>query len=313
MDDLSQFFKTYSTHPTCRIVVDSCSDITLPLAQELGVDLIEFPFVMEDGDHLDDQFESISAVEFYDRMRKGERVLTSSVPVGQFVGVFERCAQDGIPTLYLSFTAGLSRSVVDAQRAAAMVAEQHPGFDLVVMDNCLPALTATLLADEACRLRDGGMAMRQIAERCAELKSQVHGYFTLESLDWLVAGGRVPKAAATLTAVLDMKPNLTYDLDGALTLTGVSRGRKKALKNIVKEFKANYSDAQNRMLAIVDAGCPEDGDAVEQMVRDELGDACPRICRMPLDPTIGAHVGPGMVALSFWGVDRTASSKRGKR
>lgn len=314
MDKLSQFFKTYSTHPTCRIIVDSCSDITVPMAQGLAVDVIEFPYVMEDGEHLDDQFETISSAEFYGRMRNGERVLTSSIPVGQFVGVFEHCAEVGVPTLYLSFTAGLSRSVVDARRAASMVSERHPGFEIVVMDNCLPSLSASLLAEEACRLRDEGMPMRQIADRCSQVTSQVHGYFTLESLDWLVAGGRVPKAAATLTTMLDMKPDLTYDLDGALTLTGVSRGRKKALKNIVKAFKGNYTDGERRRpLAIVDADCPEDADALEQMVRDELGDACPLIHRMPLDPTIGAHVGPGMVALSFWGSDRTTSTRRGRR
>ena len=85
VNDLSSRFRQYSTHPTCRIIVDSCSDITRALAEELGVDLIQFPFVMEDGEHLDDQFESISAAEFYGRMRKGERVLTSSVPHGHFV------------------------------------------------------------------------------------------------------------------------------------------------------------------------------------------------------------------------------------
>lgn len=312
-DDLSQRFKTHSTHPACRIVIDSCSDATPEIVERLGVDLIEFPFVMGDGDHLDDQFASMSPEEFYGRMRGGERVLTSAIPTGQFVKIFERCAQDGVPTLYLSFTAGLSSSVNDARQAAAMVLDAHPGFDLVVMDNCTPSLCASLLAEEACRLRDEGVPMREVAAWCEANKSRVHGYFTLDTLDWLVAGGRVPKAAASLTAVLDMKANLTFDLDGALTLTGVSRGRKKAIRNIVKELRENYDNPDGRPIGIVDAGCPEDGDALEQMVRDELGDACPRIARMPLDPTIGAHVGPGMLACAFWGVDRAQSSRRGKR
>lgn len=313
MDELSLHFKSFSTHTGCRIVIDSCSDVTLDMARRMGVDLIEFPFVMEDGDHLDDQYTSMTPEQFYGRMRAGERVLTSAIPCGQFIEIFERCAQAGVPTLYLSFTAGLSRSVFDAQQAASMVLANHPDFDLLVIDNCLPALTATLMAFEACRLRDEGVPMRRIASWCSENKSRVHGYFTLDSLDWLVAGGRVPKAAASLSAVLDMKANLTYDLDGALTLTGVSRGRKKALKNIVKELHDNYDNPAGLPVGIVDAGCPEDGDALEQLVRAELGDACPPVLRMPLDPTIGAHVGPGMVALAFWGTDRTASAKRGKR
>ncbi len=313
MDDLSQRFKTYSTHPTCRIVIDSCSDATLAMVERFGVDLVEFPFVMSDGDHLDDQFTSMSPAEFYGRMRAGERVLTSAIPTGQFVKIFESCARDGIPTLYLSFTAGLSSSVNDARQAAAMVLDGHPGFDLVVMDNCLPALCASLLAEEACRMRDEGASMREIAAWCEANKTRVHGYYTLDTLDWLVAGGRVPKAAASLTSVLDMKANLSFDLDGALTLTGVSRGRKKAIRNIVKELRENYDNPAGRSIGIVDADCPEDADALEQMVRDELGDRCPRIDRMPLDPTIGAHVGPGMLACAFWGVDRAQGGRHGKR
>lgn len=313
MDELNDRFIRHSTHPTCRIIVDSCSDITQELAEELGVDLIQFPYVMEDGDHLDDQFASVSATEFYGRMRAGERVLTSAIPQGTFVEIFKACAADGIPTLYLSFTAGLSRSVLDAQMAAVEVSEANPDFDLVVLDSCSPSLTATLLAFEAVRLRDEGTPMRQVAQLCKQAAPRIHGYFTLESLDWLVAGGRVPKAAATLTSVLDMKANLSYDLDGALTLTGVSRGRKKALKTIIKQFKEAYDASDVHPVATVDADCPADGDAIEAMVREELGEGCPRIIRMTLDPTIGAHVGPGMVALAFWGSDRTTSAKRGKR
>lgn len=313
MDDLSTRFKTFSTHPSCRIVVDSCSDMTLPMVERLGVDLIEFPFVMADGDHLDDQYTSMTPAEFYGRMRAGERVLTSAIPTGRFVEIFEACARDGIPTLYLSFTAGLSSSVHDARQAASMVLDGHPDFELVVLDNCLPSLTVSLLAAEACRMRDEGASMREVAAWCEANKGRVHGYFTLDTLDWLVAGGRVPKAAASLTSMLGMKANLSYDLDGALTLTGVSRGRKKALKNIVKELRENYAGDPGRFIGIVDADCPDDADALEGMVREELGESCPRILRMALDPTIGAHVGPGMIACAFWGIDRASVGGRGKR
>jgi len=313
MADMSAYFKTFSTHPTCRIVIDSCSDATLPMVRAMGVDLIEFPFVMADGDHLDDQYQSMTPAEFYGRMRSGERVLTSAIPTGRFVEVFEWCAEQGVPTLYLSFTAGLSSSVLDAQQAASMVLAAHPEFDLLVMDNCLPALTASLLAIGACYQRDEGMTMRQVAAWCSENKSRVHGYFTLDSLDWLVAGGRVPKAAASLSSVLDMKANLTYDLDGALTLTGVSRGRKKAIKNLVKELAEGFEEGVSRVVGIVDADCPADAATLERLVREELGERCPQIYHMPLNPTIGAHVGPGMLALAFWGSDRAANAKRGKR
>ena len=95
-------FKTFSTHPACRIILDSTSAVTDELAERMGVDVVEFPFVMADGQHWDDQYKSIGAKEFYDRMRAGERVLTSAVPTGEFVEIFRVCAEDGVPTMYLS-------------------------------------------------------------------------------------------------------------------------------------------------------------------------------------------------------------------
>jgi DegV family protein with EDD domain len=311
--ELARRFKTYSTHPGVRIVLDSCSDVTTATAQRLGVDLLEFPYVMDGRDCVDDQYEEVSAERFYDAMRGGAKLLTSAVPRGQFLDIFEACAADGIPTLYLSFTAGLSRSVVDAMAAAEEVRRAHPGFELSVIDNCTPSLCAVLLAAEAARLRDEEASMSQVSAWCEANKTRVHGYFTLDSLDWLAAGGRIPKAAAALSSVLDMKANLTFDLDGSLTLTGVSRGRKKALRAIVKSFKEHYDPQGGSLLGIVDAGCPEDADALEELVRAELGAACPPIERAPLDPTVGSHTGPGMLGLAFWGTDRAGLDLLGKR
>lgn len=304
-----QHFKTFSTHPTCRIIVDSTSAVTDDLARELGVDVVEFPFVMADGQHWDDQFVSVPAPQFYGRMRAGERVLTSAIPTGHFVEMFRACAQDGIPTVYFSLTGGLSSSVNDARQAVALVRDEHPDFQIEVVDSCAPSLTAALLAEGACRRRDEGMAMREVAAWAEAAKHRVHGYFTLESLDWLVAGGRVPKAAASLSAVLGMKADLSYDTDGSLSLTGVSRGRKKALRGLVKKLEEFYRNDEGLMVGIVDADDALAAQAVEDMVRESLGQACPRIQRFTLDPTIGAHVGPGMVALAFWGTDRAASKR----
>ncbi len=310
-------FRTFSTHPTCRLILDSCSDATCELAERMGVDIISFPFIMADGDHWDDQWESISSSEFYGRMRAGERVQTSAITLGTYLDVFEQCAADGIPTLYLCFTAGLSSSVHDAEAAAEQIREAHPDFDLVVIDNHSPSLTASVLAFGACRLRDEGKTPQEIATWALDACNFVHGYFTLDSLKWLAAGGRIPKAAASVSAVLNVKPNLTYDLDGSLTLMGVSRGRKKALKAVADQMDVAYEYDATLPLGIVSADAEADADALEEQVRayfDKHGLACPPIMRFTLDPTVGAHVGPGMVALSFWGKDRrTMGAGRGKR
>ncbi len=314
MPQPARTYLSCSTNPNCRIVADSCGCLSLEAARDLGVDLIEFPFIMGDGEHRDDQWQSMTSRQFYDRMRAGERVTTSAVPTGEFVEAFERCAREGIPTVYLSLTAGLSSSVRDAQAAASMVLERHPDFPLVVLDNRMPSLTAGMVTAQVCRMRDEGASLDDIVAFAKKAPDSIHGYFTLDSLKWLAAGGRIPKAAAGISSVLDVKANLTYDLDGALALMGISRGRKKALKNLVSLFEANYVPGSNFPIGIADADCPDDVETLKGMVRDSLerrGLEVPRFAHYVVDPTIGSHVGPGMIALAFWGVDRTSPDYHG--
>ena len=103
---------------------------------------------------------------------------------------------------------------------------------------------------------------------------------------------------------LDVKASLSFDLAGSLSLTGVNRGRKKALRSLVKSFHENYVPDSSLPVTIVTADAEKDGDWVEAQVRKEDGCADIQIIRGSVGPTVGAHVGPGMVALIFWGRDR---------
>ena len=125
-----------------------------------------------------------------------------------------------------------------------------------------------------------------------------------EARDALAAGGRIPPAAAQLTAKLDVKPALSYDLAGSLSLIGVNRGRKKALKSILKSFRENYVPDRTMPIAIMTADAEKDGDWLEAAIRKEEGCADVTIIRGSVGPTIGSHVGPGMVGCAFWGKNR---------
>ena len=204
----------------------------------------------------------------------------------------------------LVFTSALSSSYEFACQAAEQVRAQYPAFELYVVDNALPCACGELLALEAVRQRANGLSAAELAAWADEAKTYVHGYFTLDSLDSLAAGGRIPPAAAQLSSKLDVKASLSFDLAGSLSLTGVSRGRKKALKGLIKSFQENYVLDTSMPLTIVTADAEKDGDWVEAAVRKEPGCADLTIIRGSVGPTIGAHVGPGMVALIFWGKNR---------
>ena len=186
-----------------------------------------------------------------------------------------------------------------------MVREQYPDFEIYVVDNCSPCGAAGLLALEAVRQRAAGLCARELAAWANEAKHYIHGFFTIDSLDALAAGGRIPPAAAQLSSKLDIKPEMSYDLSGSLTLVGVNRGRKKGLKSLVKSFKENYVLDPALPVGILTSDCEKDGDWLESAIRKEDGCAELTVLRASVGPTIGSHVGPGMVAIVFWGKNRT--------
>lgn len=288
----------------CRIVIDTCADLSPEVAATLDVDILGFPYILDGEEFTDDIWTSITPKEFYDKLRAGSKASTSAVSLGRYIEFFTQCAEEGTPTVYLCFTSALSSSYNSACRAAEQVRAEHPDFELYVVDNALPCSCGELLAMEAVRQRAAGLNARQLADWADEAKTYVHGYFTLDGLDALAAGGRIPPAAASLSSKLDIKPELSFDLAGSLSLIGVNRGRKKALKSLVKSFRENYELDPTLPLTIVSSDAEKDADWLEAAVRKESGCEDLTILRGSVGPTIGAHVGPGMVALVFWGKNR---------
>ena len=103
-------------NPHCRIVVDTCSDLTPEVAATLDVDILGFPYILDGVEYTDDIWASITPKEFYDKLRAGVRASTSAVSLGRYIEYFTQCAEEGTPTVYLCFTSALSSSYNSALR-----------------------------------------------------------------------------------------------------------------------------------------------------------------------------------------------------
>lgn len=301
--------RAYHAKANARIVVDTCADLAPDVARALGVEVIGFPYVMSDGEHLDDLWASIQPHEFYERMRQGECPTTSAITPGHYLEVFEKAAEEGTPLVYLAFTRGLSSSVEAARQAARMVCDSHPGFEIHVVDNLCPSSAAELLAIEAVRQAANGLSAAELAAWAEEARYYVRGYFTLDSFDTLARGGRIPPAAAQVGGKLDIKPELSYDLSGSLTLRGMCRGRKKALRAILADFRETRLqdgdlDGAHMPVGIASSDADKDAQWLADQLRKEPGCEDVPIIFSSVSPVIGSHVGPGMVSLTFWGKDR---------
>ena len=304
--DVRSVGRAYHQKRQVKIIVDSTADYALGVAEQLGVEVIPFTYVGPDGEHVDDLWATSDPHEFYEGMRKNPHVryTTSAVTPGRYLEVFERAAEEGLPTIYMGLTAGLSSSIYAAEQAAQMVRDSHPDFEIYVLDTRCDSAAGELLAIEVVRQASNGLSAEELYAWASDARYFVQGYFTLDSFDALAAGGRIPPAAANVGGKLDIKPELSYDLNGALTLRGMCRGRKKALRAIIQDFRENYAHDSSLPLAIVSTDAEKDADWLEREVRKEKGCEDVTVIRSQVSPILGSHVGPGMVALVFWGTDR---------
>ena len=304
--ELARLGKAYHKRRNVNIIVDSCADFAQGVAERLGVQVIEFSYVGPDGEHLDDNWRSCTPHDFYEGMRKSRdfHYTTAAVTPGRYLEYFESAAKEGTPTLYLAFTAGLSSSVYAAAQAAQLVRDKHPGFEIYVLDNVCPSSAAELLAIECVHQASMGLSARELYEWAKDARYFVHGYFTIDDMKVLAAGGRIPPAAANIGGKLDVKPELSFDTSGALTVNGMCRGRKKALRALVQEFRDNYAHESSLPIGIMSSDSEKDADWLEGQIRREKGCEDITVIRSSVGPTLGAHVGAGMVAITFWGTDR---------
>jgi DegV family protein with EDD domain len=298
--------KAYNKRRSCKIIVDSSSDLAPEVIKRLGVEVIPYHYVGPQGERVDDLWENGDPHEFYEFMRKNPdaRFTTMAITPGTYAEVFEGALGDGLPILYLCLSEGLSSSINSARQAANMVQASHAGAEIYILDNKCDSAAGELLLMEVCRQAAAGLTAREVYEWAQDARYFIHGYFTLDSLHWLALGGRIPPAAAQVGAKLDVKPELSYDINGSLTLRGMYRGRKKAMRAIIQDFHDNYAHDTSLPLAIVSSDANKDADWLEAQVRKEKGCEDLAVIRSSVSPILGSHVGPGMVALVFWGTDR---------
>lgn len=288
----------------CNLILDSCCDLPRRILDDAQVTFLRFPFNMNDGEHFDDLGISMTPKEFYDRLRKGEVSGTAQIPVPKLVETFERAAQDGVPTVYLAFSSGLSGTYETVTQIADDIREKYPDFELHTVDTKLASVAEGLLVYEAIRQRDRGLTAKQLSEWAQEARWYVNALFTIDELEHLRRGGRIPDAVASIGTKLNIKPMLNFNLDGTLAMSGVARGRKKALKALVQFYKDNHVEGGESDETVIVASADADKEATWVVEHLDRPEGSIPVLRCDVGPVIGSHVGPGMIALVTWGPDR---------
>ena len=239
--------------------------------------------------------------EFYSLMREGNIPKTSQVNPDEAKEVLLKLLEKSNEILYIAFSSGLSGTYNSGRLAAEEIMEEDKNAKIVVVDSKCASLGEGLLVHKAVQMRDNGKSFEETCEWVKEhAKNMIH-LFTVDDLNHLFRGGRVSRSAAFIGTVLNIKPVLHVDDEGRLIPLCKERGRKKSLLKLVDmmgEQLGSY-DKKNDIIFISHGDCIEDAEFVRDEVEKRYGI---KDCLINfIGPTIGAHAGPGTVALFFMG------------
>lgn len=287
---------------TPLIITDSSCDLPPELVDRLGIEVVSLRFTIEGQDFADDFGQSMAHTEFYGRLRGGAMPTTTAVPITDYVAAFTRAAEAGRPALLLGLAAALSSSHEASLAAAAMVNERYPGADIRVIDTLNASAALGYFVYQAARRASDGLDIDTLEEWALATRSRVNGYFTVDSLEHLRRGGRIPDVVALAGSMLDLRPVIRLDPRGALVPSGQARGRRKSIKALVDVAEQRANDAGSQVAFIAHGDAPEDAQALREQLLARVPFADVVVCE--LGPVIASHAGPGMLAVVFDGPER---------
>jgi len=240
--------------------------------------------------------------EFYDRLRGGEPVSTSQITPGAYEEAFSPWLEKGQDILYVCFSSGLSGSYQSACVAAPLLMERFPGRKVVVCDSLGATFGEGLAALQAARNREQGMSIEENSKWIDEhVLMNVH-WFTVDDLMFLKRGGRISAATAILGTTLQIKPVMHVDDAGHLIPVEKAQGRRTSLKAIAKKMKESGVGLEAQTVYIGHGDARADAEFLAETIRKTVPVGGIHIGM--ISPIIGAHSGPGTIALFFVGSHR---------
>ena len=284
----------------------STADISKEHFEQRNISYIRFHFNLNGVDYEDDLGQSIPFHEFYERMAKGEMTKTSQPAIGDYEAYFRALAKKDKKIVHISLSSGLSGDFNAATLAANQLMEEDKELRIVVLDSLAASSGYGLLVDSAADQRDAGLSMDELIAWVEENKLRVHHWFFSTDLKYYVRGGRVSAASGFVGNLLHICPLLNVSNEGKLVVRAKVHGIKKVEKEIVERMKANADDGDeySGKVYISNSDCMNFVEPVVEGIEAAFPKTKGKILVNSIGTTIGAHTGPGTVALFFFGKKR---------
>ncbi|NLF35217.1 MAG: DegV family protein [Clostridiales bacterium] len=285
------------------IFTDSSADLTAQMAEDLDLTVLPLSFTMKDQTYHNypDNRELPSDV-FYQKLRDGEMATTSAVNVGDFTQALDPILAEGKDVLILAFSSGLSATYQSSVVAVEEMREKYPDRKIFTVDTLCASLGQGLLVYLAVKEKEKGRTIEEVRDWAEATKLRVCHWFTVDDLHFLKRGGRISAATAIVGSMLSIKPVLHVDDEGHLVSVSKARGRGAALKALVDRMEELAVEKGDQAVFLSHGDCPEDAQKVVDDVKARFG--VRHVFVNNVGPVIGAHAGPGTMALFFLGKNR---------
>ena len=282
------------------IFTDGCSNLPGRLLRELDIHVLPCTYTVH-GEPVtfSGDIEQFDSKAYYDQLRAGMDIKTSLLNTQLFMDHFRPCLEQGLDVLYVGLSSGVSGTYQASCMAAEELMEEFPGRTVRTVDSRGASLGVGILTCRGADFRAEGMDVNAAADALLEESDHLCQYFTVDDLNFLKRTGRVSGATAAIGTVLNIKPLLYGDKEGHIVARAKVRGRKKAIEAILNLYAAKAIHPENGRVAITHGDCPEEAQLLADRVCQIAKPKDLIIC--PHEPFTGVHVGPGMLALYFFG------------
>ena len=281
------------------ITTDNNSDLPEKYLKDHGVGCMYLSYSMDGKNYTHGNF--LPEHEFYEAMRNGSMPTTAQVNPENAKALLEPYLKEGKDILHIAFSSGLSGTYNSSRIAAEELMEEYPDRKIIVVDSLSASLGQGLLVWLAQQKKELGQTLEDVVDWVEKNKLKMVHLFTVDDLNHLYRGGRVSRTTAIVGSMLNIKPVLHVDNEGKLTAIGKVRGRKKALQELVKlmDEKIGSFGADCDTIFISHGDCEQDAQYVAAKVKEKYN--IKNIIINQVGATIGAHSGPGTMALFFVG------------
>lgn len=289
-------------------VLTCCSTADMPVEyfKERDIPFLCFHYLLDGEEYPDDLGQTISFPQFYNRIAAGSMPTTSQVNLADYLDFFASYLNDGKDILHISFSSGLSGSYNTATVARAQLMSMYPQRKILIVDSLGASSGYGLLTDMAADMRDDGKTIEEVYDWLEGNKLNLHHWFFSADLTHYKRGGRISAASAAVGGMLNICPLMNMSYEGKLIPRKKIRGKKQVINEIVNMMEVHAQDGINYSgkCFISNSACYDDARKVADLIEGKFSSLNGQVMINSVGAVIGAHTGPGTVALFFLGDKR---------